>query len=328
MPRLKGDFWQGYDIQLNSQEKQHYKCKTCGKHFITKMMAADQKELESLFTHAIYSTGIPFNILENKNMKAFFVKACPLFKLPICQSLSTTLLDQEYILKIDWAKSILEKGKEVIQYFRNHQIPLATLYQLQLEKYGRIIALVLIIDIRWKSAFYYIDHILQTKAALQSILGEEIEINKNIVLNLSSESFWKDLKDLHNLLKPFVIFINQLKSDKLFLSLAFVKLRELESEIKNNAIIPKQVQDDVIDFDKIHNVIEEEIIRLAGKENASQVLNELAEYVSQTGGFAKRHFQVALKILLIPATSAASEQNWSAFSLFILNYAIDYIMKE
>ena len=120
-----------------------------------------------------------------------------------------------------------------------------------MEKYRHTIALVLTIDTRWGSAFYCIDHILQTKAALRSILAEEIEINEDIVLNLSNESFWKNLKDLHNLLKPFVIFINQLESDEPFLSSAFVKLQKLESEIKNNAIIPKQVQDNVIGFGKI-----------------------------------------------------------------------------
>ncbi|CAG8681883.1 14963_t:CDS:2 [Funneliformis caledonium] len=101
MSQLKGDFWQGYDIQLNSQGKQYYKCKTCNKQwvkntsqllshyndyalqtlsaniieiptpspkqtfkrqqmtinsFITKMTTTDQKELESLFAYAIYST--------------------------------------------------------------------------------------------------------------------------------------------------------------------------------------------------------------------------------------------------------------------------------
>ncbi len=34
MPRLQGDFWKGYDIQLNSQGKQHYKCKICGKQWV------------------------------------------------------------------------------------------------------------------------------------------------------------------------------------------------------------------------------------------------------------------------------------------------------
>ncbi len=45
----------------------------------------------------------------------------------------------------------------------------------------------------------------------------------------------------------------------------------------------------ILDAQQWDNVIEEEIIRLVGEENANQVLNELAEYVSQTGGFAKRH---------------------------------------
>ncbi|CAG8520085.1 17864_t:CDS:2, partial [Funneliformis caledonium] len=164
------------------------------------MTAADQKELESLFVHAIYFTG-ECHSAEN-----------------IAQDIKLTI-EQADINKFAAAKSILEKGKEVVQYFRNHQIPLATLHWLQLEKY---------------------------RPALQSILAEEIEINENIILNLSSETF--------------------------------VKLRELESEIKNNTIIPKQ-----------DNIIEEEIIKLAGEENTSQVLNKLAEYISQTGRFAKRH---------------------------------------
>jgi len=58
-----------------------------------------------------------------------------------------------------------------------------------LEKYGHTIALVLTIDTQWRSAFYCIDHIFQTKAALRSILAEEIEINEDIILNLSNESF-------------------------------------------------------------------------------------------------------------------------------------------
>ncbi len=76
---------------------------------------------------------------------------------------------------------------------------------------------------------------------MQSVLAEEIEINENIALSLSSKSFWRNLNDLYNLLKPFVVFINQLESDEPFLSSAFVKLRELESETKNNTIILKQV---------------------------------------------------------------------------------------
>ena len=83
-------------------------------------------------------------------------------------------------------------------------------------------------------------------------------------------------------------------------------------------------------------IIEKKIIQLAGKENKDIVLIELAEYVRKTGGFAHSHLwgdviqkpinwwnlmkgkypilsDVAIWILSISATSAASERNWSIF---------------
>ena len=45
----------------------------------------------------------------------------------------------------------------------------------------------------------------------------------------------------------------------------------------------------MLDAQQWDNVIEEEIIRFVGEENANQVLNKLAEYVSQIGRFAKKH---------------------------------------
>ena len=45
----------------------------------------------------------------------------------------------------------------------------------------------------------------------------------------------------------------------------------------------------ILDVQQWDNVIEEEIIRFVGEENANQILNELAEYVSQIGRFAKKH---------------------------------------
>ncbi len=46
------------------------------------MIIVNQNELKSLLTCAIYFTDILFNVLENKDMKAFFAKAYLLFKLP------------------------------------------------------------------------------------------------------------------------------------------------------------------------------------------------------------------------------------------------------
>ena len=80
-----------------------------------------------------------------------------------------------------------------------------------------------------------------------------------------------------------------------------------------------------------NDIIEEEIIRIAGKDNEVQVLYELSEYIGRYGG-AKKHLwsglnqmpinwwnllksryhllsSVAMKVLSIPASSAASERN-------------------
>src|SRR6266498_3114768 len=86
-----------------------------------------------------------------------------------------------------------------------------------------------------------------------------------------------------------------------------------------------------------HDIIEEEIIRIAGKENEVQVLYELSEYIGKSGGFAKKHLwsglnqklinwwnllksrysllsSVAIKVLSIPATSVVNERNWSTYT--------------
>ncbi|CAB5150404.1 unnamed protein product [Rhizophagus irregularis] len=42
----------------------------------------DQQELEFLLDRAFYSTGIPFNTIDNENFQIFLKKACPSFKIP------------------------------------------------------------------------------------------------------------------------------------------------------------------------------------------------------------------------------------------------------
>ena len=52
------------------------------------------------------------------------------------------------IISIEWIKDIIEKGKKLSIYYRNHQVILAALRRLQKEKYGKEIALVLPCDTR------------------------------------------------------------------------------------------------------------------------------------------------------------------------------------
>ncbi|CAG8794482.1 12809_t:CDS:1, partial [Gigaspora rosea] len=400
--------------------------------------------LESLLARGFYSAGISFNILENDDIKAFFSRALPYFKLPTRYSLSNSLLTKEYsglntvinyllnetqflclvtdswsnirkdslinfmittskplfyksvhtkedqhtaqniaegidkviqelgvdkfvavitdnapnmkaawhilknkyptkvflecwahginlwikdILKLDWPKNVLETSKEIINYFRNHNIPLAALRRLQIEKYGHIISLVQTVDTRWGSAFYCMDHLLQTKNAIRSLLIEEsIGISPNIKIHLMNNLFWQNLKHLRNFLEPFVKFIHELEGDVPLLSAAFLKLRQLETTIRNNDYVPTTVITEsirlveqrwndflynpatmtaykldprycgeILDPNKWDAPIERELIRLARPENKDQVLEELSEYVGKTGGFSANYLWSSIK---------------------------------
>ena len=76
------------------------------------------------------------------------------------------LEEADCIMKIEWIHTILNNSKELTIWFRRHQIPLATLHQLQEKEYGKKITLAPPVDTRWGSSFYCIDSLLQTKKAM------------------------------------------------------------------------------------------------------------------------------------------------------------------
>jgi len=47
--------------------------------------------------------------------------------------------------------------------------------------------------------------------------------------------------------------------------------------------------DELLHGNDWHDIIEEEIIQIAGKENEVQVLYELSEYIGKSDGFTKKH---------------------------------------
>src|SRR5260364_116257 len=86
------------------------------------------------------------------------------------------------------------------------------------------------------------DHLLQTKNAIRSLLiKESIGISPNIKNHLMNDLFWQNLKHLHNFLEPFVKFIHELEGDVPLLSAAFLKLRQLETTIRNNDCVSTTV---------------------------------------------------------------------------------------
>ncbi|CAG8467929.1 42942_t:CDS:2, partial [Gigaspora margarita] len=176
-----------------------------------------------------------------------------------------------------------------------------------------------------------------TKSAICSLLIEDsIDINYNIKLHMMNDQFWQNLKLICDFFEPFIKFIHELEEDVPLLSSAFFKLWQLEMIVHNNTCIPnsaivesiKLVEQwwndflynlatmavykldprycgEILDPQKWDAPIEREIICLAGPENEEQNLVK-ARYPVLS--------EIALKLLSILATSAASEQNWSTFN--------------
>ncbi|CAG8570052.1 10591_t:CDS:2, partial [Scutellospora calospora] len=190
------------------------------------------------------------------------------------------------ILKNGWALQILKKTKELVLYFRNHQISMATLRHLQKETYSFEIALVLTVDTRWISTFECLDHVLRTQAVIYAILTEDgIELDENIKAIISNEPY---------------------------LSSAYKILQDLKKKIINNVQILVELHD---------NTLQLHIYLILGVDNENQVLDELAEYTEKSENLTSKLLnwwnllsmqyltlsQVVHKVLSISATSAASE---------------------
>jgi hypothetical protein len=277
------------------------------------------------------------------------------------------------IMKLTWSENLLQFAKYIINYFRKHQVLLAVLRRLQMEKYGTHIALLLPGRTRWGSAYYCIRSLIKTKVALLNTLyEEEIEVDLQIKQKILDDSFWQNLRILCDFLEPFVKFINQLQSDQPRLSTAYSNLRKIEQLITQNSEIPNDVQQKSCEFGKsrwnnfLYNPIvmvaykldpqycgetlnatqwdrflEHKIIQMTPENEHDAIIMEYSEYVGKLGGFSENHLwgnltkkpinwwklvarqypvlsKIALKVLSIPATSAASERNWSAFG-FIHN---------
>ena len=47
-------------------------------------------------------------------------------------------------MKLTWSENLIQSAKDIINYFQKHQVLLAILRQLQMEKYGIHIVLLLL----------------------------------------------------------------------------------------------------------------------------------------------------------------------------------------
>lgn len=123
------------------------------------------------------------------------------------------------IMKIEWAKTILEKAKKIVIFFHNHIIPTAILKKYQREKYGsNYKSLKLSVKTRWYSAAKCLDSVYKNQLALSLTFTEifsnnSIEIDNEIKVYIYDENFWNELKSLLNLLEQLAIGISLFESD-------------------------------------------------------------------------------------------------------------------
>ena len=153
-----------------------------------------------------------------------------------------------------------------------------------------------------------------------ALLGEDIILEYEIKTKILDDNFWTNLKDLRDFLLPFIIFIQKLKQDDPYLSTAFINLRKIENQIKNNTKIPNDFcvyaiqkaeyrwneflynpavlvayrldprhNGELLNNQRWDDIIEEELIRLASGENQNLILEEYSEFIGRCSGFAKSY---------------------------------------
>ncbi|CAG8693710.1 6978_t:CDS:2, partial [Racocetra fulgida] len=117
-------YYDSFDIFKDSKGKERYKCQKCEKD-----CAKNETQLQEHYNTCILAKNAENTILSGTKYQ----------------------YQATDILKIKYAKTILERCKEIISYFKSHHIILAALRRLQVEKYGKQIALILIIETRWEN---------------------------------------------------------------------------------------------------------------------------------------------------------------------------------
>lgn len=149
-----------------------------------------------------------WRLLELRYPKIFFLG---------CISHSLNLLVGD-IMKISWCANILKNAKEIVLYFRSHQIPLAILRRHQLATYKQRISLKLPVKTRWGSSAMCLNSILQNQLALK-VAVMEIEYSDHKMLPklikniINDEIFWKNVEILLSILDRLVFGISLFESD-------------------------------------------------------------------------------------------------------------------
>ncbi|THU86616.1 hypothetical protein K435DRAFT_868115 [Dendrothele bispora CBS 962.96] len=146
---------------------------------------------------------------------------------------------------------VVDHALETIKCFLSHSIAVGLLNEQQKKAdFPVILMLILPVLMRWTTHYLALDCLLTLKEPLQQLVlrstpGAKPKA-KCVVKILSQESFWKDIKVLRDLLKPFAIATNAAQSDRCQLDTILLLLGYLY-HIHNNSHINAQELMDAAD---------------------------------------------------------------------------------
>lgn len=169
-----------------------------------------------------------WKLLELKYPNIFFL-GC------VAHSLNLLIGD---IMKVPWSANILKRAKEIVLYFRSHQIPMAILRRHQLATYKHRRSLKLPAKTRWGSSATCLNSVLQNQLALKLTITEITHNNHEKLPDLINntvmdEAFWKEIESLLLILDKLVAGISLFESDTPHLALFYLWYYEqLESDGK------------------------------------------------------------------------------------------------
>lgn len=135
------------------------------------------------------------------------------------------------IMKLRWAANIMNDSKQIIKYFKTHNIPSAILKRHQIASYSTQISLKYPVKTRWGSAAISLNSIATNRLALQLasvelINNRNINIPEDISDTIESEDFWRDIELLLSVLDELVVGISMFESDTPKLALFYQWFRQ------------------------------------------------------------------------------------------------------
>ena len=155
--------------------------------------------------------------------KSFFVP---------CDSHGIQLLIKD-LLHVPYYEKVLSKVTNIITAFRASPKQLALLRQVQVECYGKTIALVLSVITRWGTQAQAIESVYKNKEALKAFIQlPEGNIKDSLVMIIRDRMFWVQVEELRDLIRPISILQQASESDSLHLGLVAERWRSTLGHIQ------------------------------------------------------------------------------------------------